>query len=99
MYRLGLLAVLFATPALADPDGYGHMSGWGYGMGMMFGPILWIVVLGLVVAGVVWFVRNTDSGSSVRGKSDAMTELDLRFAKGEIDAEDYTARKKLLTGE
>lgn len=99
MYRLGLLAVLFATPALADPDGYGHMSGWGYGMGMMFGPILWIIVLGLVVAGVVWFVRNTDGGSSTRGNSDAMTELDLRFAKGEIDAEDYTARKKLLTGE
>ncbi|MCK0166666.1 SHOCT domain-containing protein [Jannaschia sp. S6380] len=99
MYRLGVLAALFATPALADPDGYGHMSGWGYGMGMMFGPILWIVVLGLVVAGVVWFVRNTDVGSSTRGKSDAMSELDLRFAKGEIDAEDYTARKKLLTGE
>ena len=99
MYRLGLLAVLFATPALADPDGYGHMSGWGYGMGMMFGPILWIVVLGLVVACVIWFVRNTDGGSSMRGKSDAMTELDLCFAKGEIDAEDYTARKKLLTGE
>ena len=99
MYRSGLFAVLFATPAMADPDSYGHMSGWGYGMGMMFGPILWIVVLGLVVAGVVWFVRNTDGGSSMRGKSDAMTELDLRFAKGEIDAEDYTARKKLLTGE
>ena len=99
MYRLGLLAVLFATPALADPDGYGHTSGWGYEMGMMFGPILWFVVLGLVVAGVVWFVRNTDGGPSMRGKSDAMTELDLRFAKGEIDAEDYTARKKLLTGE
>lgn len=99
MYRLGLLAVVFASPAMADPDGYRHMSGWGYGMGMMFGPILWIVVLGLVVAGVVWFVRNTDGGSSMRGKSDAITELDLRFAKGEIDAEDYTARKKLLTGE
>lgn len=99
MYRSGVLAALFATPALADPDGYGHMSGWGYGMGMMFGPILWIVVLGLVVAGVVWFVRNTDGGSSTQGTSDAMSELDLRFAKGEIDAEDYTARKKLLTGE
>ena len=99
MYRLGVLAALFATPAMADPDGYGHMWGWGYGMGMMFGPILWIVVLGLVVAGVVWFVRTTDGGSSMRGKSDAMSELDLRLAKGEIDAEDYTARKKLLTGE
>ncbi|WP_342344626.1 hypothetical protein [Vannielia litorea] len=28
-----------------------------------------------------------------------MSELDLRLAKGEIDAEDYAARKKLLTGE
>jgi putative membrane protein len=99
MYRSGLLAVLFATPAMADSDGYGHMSGWGYGMGMMFGPILWIIVLGLVVAGVVWFVRNTDGGAAKHGKSDAMSELDLRFAKGEIDAEDYTARKRLLTGE
>ena len=97
MYRLGLLTALFSTPALADPDGYGHMSGWGYGMGMMFGPILWIVVLGLVVAGVVWFVRNMDGGAVRLEKSDAMSELDLRFAKGEIDAEEYTSRKKLLT--
>ena len=99
MYRLSLLAALFSTPALADPDAYGHMSGWGYGMGMMFGPILWIVVLGLVVAGVVWFVRNMDGGAVGLEKSDAMSELDLRFAKGEIDAEEYTSRKKLLTRE
>lgn len=100
MYRNGVLAAaLFATPATADPDGYGHMSGWGYGMGMMFGPILWIIVLGLVVAGVVWFIRNMDGGATKAEKSDAMSELDLRLAKGEIDAEDYTARKKLLTGE
>ncbi len=99
MYRLGMFASLLATPALADPDGYGHMSGWGYGMGMMFGPILWIIILGLVVAGVIWFVRSADAGATGTGKSDAMSELDLRFAKGEIDAEDYTTRKKLITGE
>ena len=97
MYRQGIVAGLFATPALGDPDGYGHMSGWGYGMGMMFGPILWIIVLGLVVAGVVWFVRSMDGGATKHGKSDAMRELDLRLARGEIDAEEYTARKKLLT--
>ena len=98
MYRLGILAALFATPVLADPDGYGHMAGWGYGMGMMFGPILWIIVLGLVVAGIIWFVRSSNAGDHNLGKSDAMSELDLRFAKGEIDADDYVARKKLLTG-
>lgn len=99
MYRSGILAALIATPALADPAGYGHMSGWGYGMGMMFGPILWIIVLGLVVAGVVWFIRGMDGGTTNSGKSDAIRELDLRFAKGEIDAEDYAARKKMLSGE
>ncbi len=100
MYRLWtLIGALFASPAVADPDGYGHMSGWGYGVGMMFGPILWIIVLGLMIAGVIWFVRSTDVGGSKPGKSDAISELDLRLAKGEIDAEDYAARKKLLTGE
>ncbi|MGR3452598.1 SHOCT domain-containing protein [Pseudooceanicola sp.] len=27
-----------------------------------------------------------------------MAELDMRLARGEIDAEDYAARKKLLNG-
>ena len=66
-------------------------------MGMMFGPILWIIVLGLVVAGIIWFVRSSGVGDQRPGKSDALSELDLRFAKGEIDADDYAARKKLLT--
>lgn len=99
MYRLGILATIFVTPAVADPDGYGHMNGWGYGVGMMFGPILWIIVLGLVAAGVVWFVRNMDRHGSHRGRSDALRELDLRLARGEIDADEYTARKKLLNAE
>lgn len=62
MYRLEIIAALFATPAVADPDGYGHMSGWGYGMGMMSGPIHWIIALGLVVASIVWFISNMDGG-------------------------------------
>ena len=99
MYRLGILAALLVTPANADPGDYGHMSGLGYGVDMMFGPILWIIVLGLVVAGVIWLVRKTEVGENRSRKSDAMSELDLRLAKGEIDAEDYSARKKLLTGE
>ena len=97
MYRLGTCAALFATPAIADPDGFGHMPGWGYGTGMMFGPILWIIVLGLVVAGIIWFVRSMDIGEDRRQMPDAMKELDLRFARGEIDAEEYKERKSLLS--
>lgn len=69
--------------------------GYGYGTGMMFGPILWLVVLGLIVAGIIWLVRRLDGGTGP-GQNNALAELDLRFARGEIDPEDYAARKKLL---
>lgn len=99
MKRLVVPMILAAGPALADRgDGYGYMmDGYGYGMSMMFGPILWLIVLGLVVAGVILFVRRTDTSPTQRA-GDAMAELDMRLARGEIDAEDYAARKKLLAG-
>ena len=92
--RFTLPALLAASPALGDPGEYRHMMdyGYGYGFGMMFGPILWLIVLGLIVAGIIWFVRKGDGP----GQSGARAELDMRFARGEIDAEDYAARKKLL---
>ena len=94
-----LIALLAGTPALADPRDYGHMMdyGYGYGVGMVFGPLLWLIVLGGIVAGVIWLVRRTDGQGPSGGGSNARAELDLRFAKGEIDAEDYAARKKLLS--
>ena len=92
--RLTLLPALFlAAPAFADPGDYGHMTGYGYGIGMMFGPVLWLLVLGGVVAGVIWFARSHEP--SVKTSS-ARAALDLRFANGEIDANDYAARKKLM---
>lgn len=86
------------TPAVAEAQGYGHMGegGYGYGIGMMFAPVLWLLVLGLVVAGVVWFVRQHGEAGTRERASGARAELDLRFARGEIDAEDYASRRKLL---
>lgn len=96
--RYAFLAMLLAQPARADQGEYRHMADWAYGYGvpMMFGPVLWLVVLGLMVAGVVWFVRGLDAPGPRQGASSAMEELDMRFAKGEIDAKDYAERKKLL---
>lgn len=98
MLRLAFAAMFIATPALADPGEYGHMMDWGYGygFGMMFGPVLWLIVLGLVVVGVVWLIRNLDHRGPQHGKSAALAELDMRFARGEIDADEYTSRKRLL---
>lgn len=99
MLRLAFAFTALTTPAFADPEPYGHMMDWGYGYGygMMFGPVLWLIVLGLVVAGVIWLVRRLDGQAPHRGASSALAELDMRLARGEIDAEDYAARKKLLS--
>ncbi|MBN9676328.1 hypothetical protein [Salipiger bermudensis] len=100
MKRLIALFSVLAVPALADQgEYYGHMMDWGYGhsIGMLFGPVLWLVVLGLVVAGVIWLVRRTDGEPAPRSATDARAELDMRLARGEIDAEDYEARRELLS--
>lgn len=90
--------ILLAGPALADRgEYYGHMMD-GYGIGMMFGPVLWLIVLGLVVAGVVWFIRHPGNGPAPKDAGNALEELDMRLARGDIDADDYAARKKLLVG-
>lgn len=99
MQRLVLLTALLVQPAFADRgDGYGYMmDGYGYGIGMMFGPVLWLIVIGLIVAGVIWMVRRGDITAPSVESTSALAELDMRLARGEIDAEDYAARKKLLT--
>lgn len=99
MSRLAVALGLLATPVFAVPEGYGHMMDWGYGygIGMMFGPVLWLVVLGLVVAGVIWLVRRLDRETSHKQVSSAVAELDMRLARGEIEIDEYTSRKKALS--
>ena len=98
MLRFAFPAALIASPAFADSEGYEHMmhGGYGHGIGMLFGPVLWLIVLGLVVAGIIWLVRRMDHDKAAQRTSDARALLDLRLAKGEIEAEEYSAKKKLL---
>lgn len=99
MKRLLPGLMLAASPAMADPESYGHMMNWGYGHGvtMVLGPALWLIVLGLVVAGVIWFVRRNEAGVAPRSRQAALAELDIRLARGDIEPEEYIARKKLLS--
>lgn len=83
--------------ALADGqrsgDGYHHM--WGDGMSLMFmGPFMMFAVLAVIVVIAVLVVRwlSPHARSAGRGPSSARTILDERFARGEIEAEDYQAR-------
>jgi putative membrane protein len=87
------------TTVSAAAQSYGdhpHMGGWG---GMIFGPIMMIVFIALIVGAVVLVIRWTGlGGSSVAGGANkARHILDERFARGEIDKDDYEERKRVLS--
>jgi putative membrane protein len=78
------------------------MMGWGGGWsGMVFGPLIMIVVLVAVVALTVLLVRWI-GGPWLGGASNhkpPQTPLDIlkeRYARGEIDKEEYQERRRVL---
>jgi len=101
------LALLSAGAAWAEPPGeayYGyHMMGGPFGWGGMFlGPLFMLLVLAVVIVIVILAVRwlgGQAPGNA--GRTEARTALDIlreRFARGEIDREEFEDRRKLLQG-
>lgn len=96
--------LLAAAPAAAQYYGYGHHDGWfdgSWGWGhMIFGSILWIVVIALVVVAVVALVRWSAGASRAAGGPgrSALDILNDRYARGEIDTAEYDERKRTLGG-
>ncbi|HVO16403.1 MAG TPA: SHOCT domain-containing protein [Alphaproteobacteria bacterium] len=90
----------------SDPDrfGYGrHMMGWGEGWyGMVFGPVFMILILVVVIAAVVLLVRWLGvpwHGAPWHPAPPGRTPLDIlkeRFARGEIDKEEFEERRRIL---
>jgi len=79
--------------------GYGHgwmMNGGGMGLGFVF----WLVILAVIVAGAVWFVRSQSvagSQGSLERRSPALEALEERYARGEINREEYLQKKRDIT--
>jgi len=74
-------------------------TGWGWG-GMWLGPLFMIGLLALLIAGLVGLVRwigggGGDGGGRVRS---AREILDERYARGEIDREEYLRRRDDIAG-
>jgi len=75
---------------------WGHS--WGMGDGSMgFGFVFWLLILGAIIAGVVWFVRVAPLGGSPR-RSDGLEVLEQRYARGEISREEYLQKKRDILG-
>ncbi len=101
-----VLAILVIVPSII-----GAFSGWGgyggmMGPGMMGGfgamgwmPIIWIVVPALIIWAVVAAVRGTSSSGSSDSASRSDSALEIlkrRYARGEINKEEFEAKKKDL---
>ena len=83
----------------------GWYSGWGWG-GWLGMSLLMLAFWGLLAVGVVALVRALRRGDQPRPAepmqarapdANARTILDERFARGEIDADEYTRRRDLLS--
>jgi len=75
--------------------GSGH--GWGYmhGFGWMFGLLVWVVIIVAIVA----VLRLISSKSAQNGPPPAQTALEIldqRFARGEIDQQEYEQKRRVL---
>lgn len=98
-----LLSTLWTAPSVAqaygDRDVWWH-PGWGWGH-MIFGGLMMIVFWGGVIVVIVLLVRWLGSGGAGHPSAPSRrTPLDIlqeRFAKGEIDKEEYEDRRKLLS--
>ncbi len=74
--------------------GPGMMGGFGT-MGFM--AVIWIGVLGLIIWAVVTAVRRPGESGSLNQPADSALEiLKRRYARGEINKEEFEAKKKDL---
>ncbi|MBV1865996.1 MAG: SHOCT domain-containing protein [Rhodobacteraceae bacterium] len=70
------------------------MFGGGYGMaGGLMMLVFWGVIIALIVVAVRWFRDNRPSADT---SSDALEILKSRFAKGELDEDEFRRRKDVL---
>ncbi len=96
-----------ASPAWAQAGqpGSWHMHDWGmgsgmgWGGGMVLGPLLTIGLVILLVVLIVPFVRSIGGGGTGPRTASARDILDARYAKGEIDREEYLRLRNDIAGE
>ena len=80
----------------------GYGDGWGAMPMMLFGGIFWVALLVLGVWVFLHYTRGPNQGGGYlpggeRGRT-ALDILEERYARGEIEREEYLQKKQDLTG-
>ncbi|HEY5656254.1 MAG TPA: SHOCT domain-containing protein [Myxococcota bacterium] len=100
---IGLWGVVAAGPTYAQSMG-DHLErwhgDWGWGH-MVFGSLMMLLFWGAVVLAVVLVVRflggSAHRSDSADSQNRALAILEERFARGEIDKDEFEERKRLLS--
>ena len=80
---------------------WGMMGGWGGGGFGPFGMIIWLVILVAIVAGIVWLIRAVVPGGTDHlpaRRSSGLDVLEERYARGEINQDEYLQKKRDIAG-
>ena len=95
-----LAALSLAAPAWAQPAGppYGPDMMWPGGWyGMMFlGPVMMLLFIAAVVVLAVRWLGGTGGAAPRASQSRALDILKERFARGEIDQDEFEKRRRVL---
>lgn len=72
------------------------MMGWGYGMmGGWFGMLIPIILIAVIIYAVVRSSGNSHQ-SDKTSLNNSLDILNERFARGEIDEEEYLRKKEMI---
>ena len=108
-----IVSILFLSIPLTWNQAYaqtGQYGGWGMGPGMMGGwgmgwfggifiVVFWILILVGLVFLIKWLIQSTSRDqANGRAFSRAVEILKERYARGEIDKDEFESKKKDLLG-
>jgi putative membrane protein len=80
-------------------------DGWGWGVGMAMHGLFWLVLMGALVVAAVALVRylwriggpGQQGGAETGGRGRALSILEERYAKGEIERDEFLKKKQDLS--
>ncbi|MBW2064471.1 MAG: SHOCT domain-containing protein [Deltaproteobacteria bacterium] len=80
--------------------GPGMMGGWGMGwIGGIFMIVFWVLIIVALVFLIKWLIRSSSAGTEKgtdTSSSRALEILKERYARGEIDKEEFEERKRAI---